>query len=66
MVGIMAMMDPPRASVPDAIAKCQAAGIKVQWGYEYRTPQNLSEYQTILFGTPMITQVRGGKNHLNT
>merc|ERR1712020_431384 len=29
MVGIMALMDPPRASVPDAIAKCQAAGIKV-------------------------------------
>ena len=29
MVGIMALMDPPRAAVPDAIAKCQAAGIKV-------------------------------------
>ena len=29
MVGILALMDPPRASVPDAIAKCQAAGIKV-------------------------------------
>jgi sodium/potassium-transporting ATPase subunit alpha len=25
----MSMMDPPRANVPDAIAKCQAAGIKV-------------------------------------
>ncbi len=23
MVGIMAMMDPPRATVPDSIAKCQ-------------------------------------------
>eukprot|EP00095_Tigriopus_kingsejongensis_P006796 snap_masked-scaffold1064_size65302-processed-gene-0.1 protein:Tk06796 transcript:snap_masked-scaffold1064_size65302-processed-gene-0.1-mRNA-1 annotation:"sodium potassium-transporting atpase subunit alpha-like isoform x2" len=29
MVGIMSLIDPPRASVPDSIAKCQAAGIKV-------------------------------------
>ena len=29
MVGLMSLMDPPRPSVPDAIAKCQAAGIKV-------------------------------------
>ncbi len=29
LVGVMSLMDPPRATVPDAIAKCQAAGIKV-------------------------------------
>jgi len=29
MVGLMSMIDPPRATVPDAVAKCQAAGIKV-------------------------------------
>lgn len=25
----MAMIDPPRAAVPDAVAKCRSAGIKV-------------------------------------
>ncbi|TRY70575.1 hypothetical protein TCAL_08725 [Tigriopus californicus] len=29
LIGIMSLIDPPRASVPDSIAKCQAAGIKV-------------------------------------
>ncbi|QQP34851.1 Sodium/potassium-transporting ATPase subunit alpha, partial [Caligus rogercresseyi] len=29
LLGMMSMMDPPRATVPDSIAKCQAAGIKV-------------------------------------
>ena len=28
-VGLMSMIDPPRASVPDAVAKCRSAGIKV-------------------------------------
>lgn len=28
-VGLMAMIDPPRAGVPDAVAKCKSAGIKV-------------------------------------
>ena len=28
-VGLMAMIDPPRPSVPDAVAKCRSAGIKV-------------------------------------
>ena len=29
-VGLMAMIDPPRAAVPDAVAKCRSAGIKVR------------------------------------
>ncbi|XP_014681144.1 PREDICTED: sodium/potassium-transporting ATPase subunit alpha-B-like [Priapulus caudatus] len=28
-IGLMAMIDPPRAAVPDAVAKCRSAGIKV-------------------------------------
>ena len=29
-VGLMAMIDPPRPGVPDAVAKCRSAGIKVR------------------------------------
>uniref|UniRef100_A0A1W7RA69 Sodium/potassium-transporting ATPase subunit alpha n=1 Tax=Hadrurus spadix TaxID=141984 RepID=A0A1W7RA69_9SCOR len=28
-IGLMAMIDPPRAAVPDAVSKCRSAGIKV-------------------------------------
>ena len=28
-VGLMSMIDPPRAAVPDAVSKCRCAGIKV-------------------------------------
>lgn len=28
-VGLMSMIDPPRATVPDAVVKCRSAGIKV-------------------------------------
>ena len=28
-VGLMAMIDPPRNGVPDAVKKCKSAGIKV-------------------------------------
>lgn len=27
--GLMSMIDPPRATVPDAVVKCRSAGIKV-------------------------------------
>ena len=28
-VGLMSLIDPPRAAVPDAVSKCRSAGIKV-------------------------------------
>ena len=28
-LGLMSMIDPPRAAVPDAVEKCRSAGIKV-------------------------------------
>lgn len=28
-VGLISMIDPPRASVPDAVSKCRSAGVKV-------------------------------------
>ncbi|KAG8535078.1 hypothetical protein GDO81_029492 [Engystomops pustulosus] len=31
-VGLMSMIDPPRAAVPDAVGKCRSAGIKVRGG----------------------------------
>ena len=30
-VGLMSMIDPPRAAVPDAVGKCRSAGIKVSY-----------------------------------
>ena len=32
-VGLMSMIDPPRAAVPDAVGKCRSAGIKVNFCY---------------------------------
>ena len=34
-VGLMSLIDPPRAAVPDAVAKCRSAGIKVIYNYYY-------------------------------
>jgi sodium/potassium-transporting ATPase subunit alpha len=34
-VGLISMIDPPRAAVPDAVAKCRSAGIK---GINYNDP----------------------------
>lgn len=31
-LGLMSMIDPPRAAVPSAVAKCRSAGIKVRAG----------------------------------
>jgi len=35
-VGLMSMIDPPRAAVPDAVAKCRSAGIKVHQHHHHR------------------------------
>lgn len=32
-VGLMSMIDPPRAAVPDAVGKCRSAGIKVIYSW---------------------------------
>jgi len=29
-IGLISMIDPPRAAVPDAVGKCRSAGIKVR------------------------------------
>ncbi len=33
-VGLMSMIDPPRAAVPDAVTKCRSAGIKVLYSFK--------------------------------
>uniref|UniRef100_A0ACB8FS00 Sodium/potassium-transporting ATPase subunit alpha-3 n=1 Tax=Sphaerodactylus townsendi TaxID=933632 RepID=A0ACB8FS00_9SAUR len=40
-VGLMSMIDPPRAAVPDAVGKCRSAGIK---------PQHYGEIQSLNLG----------------
>ena len=37
-VGLMSMIDPPRAAVPDAVGKCRSAGIKVRPPFLPRPP----------------------------
>ena len=32
-LGFISMIDPPRAAVPDAVAKCREAGIKVKYHF---------------------------------
>ena len=45
-VGLMAMIDPPRAAVPDAVAKCRSAGIKVS---AKRTGQGQHAFYTLIY-----------------
>lgn len=33
-LGLVSMIDPPRAAVPDAVAKCRSAGIKVSKNFK--------------------------------
>lgn len=37
-VGLMSMIDPPRAAVPDAVGKCRSAGIKVEISFNFSVP----------------------------
>lgn len=37
-VGLLSMIDPPRSTVPDAVAKCRSAGIKVSAACWLRKP----------------------------
>merc|ERR1719383_443643 len=49
-LGFYAMIDPPRASVPDAVLKCQAAGIKVVMvtGDHYTTAEAIAKQVNII------------------
>lgn len=38
-VGLMSMIDPPRAAVPDAVGKCRSAGIKVGTQTSRQSPE---------------------------
>ena len=40
-IGLMSMIDPPRAAVPDAVGKCRSAGIKVNQPPPGLTPDSL-------------------------
>lgn len=45
-VGLMSMIDPPRAAVPDAVGKCRSAGIKVR---VWSNPLTRTEIITLTF-----------------
>lgn len=59
-VGLMSMIDPPRAAVPDAVGKCRSAGIKVcMWsaaGLDLKPERNYQKL-TNKFELVMIRQV---------
>ena len=42
-VGLMSMIDPPRAAVPDAVAKCRSAGIKVSQSVNQSVNQSINQ-----------------------
>ena len=55
-VGLMSIIDPPRDSVPEAIAKCKTAGIKVIMvtGDQQLTASAISKQIGIIEGTSSI------------
>ncbi|KAI1229535.1 hypothetical protein IHE44_0014694 [Lamprotornis superbus] len=53
-VGLMSMIDPPRAAVPDAVGKCRSAGIKVRPPGPPKFPPNSQRNPQILPEFPAI------------
>jgi len=64
-VGLMSMIDPPRAAVPDAVAKCRSAGIKVFdlfsiWLFRFITFQDQSTcYKRVTLCYVQVIMVTG-------
>ena len=62
-VGLMSMIDPPRAAVPDAVGKCRSAGIKVWPGAAGRgqgqRPRGRCGGWTITKQCPQVIMVTG-------
>lgn len=53
-LGLISMIDPPRAAVPDAVGKCRSAGIKVSI---YRFPPSINLQFSILCPMSMVTEI---------
>lgn len=62
-VGLMSMIDPPRAAVPDAVGKCRSAGIKVwpggQRGRQGQGSRGQWRGWTICAQCPQVIMVTG-------
>jgi hypothetical protein len=63
-VGLMSMIDPPRAAVPDAVGKCRSAGIKVLASFLPTPPVSLYAWcqrsGDCSSCCPEVTQAPGG------
>lgn len=55
-VGLISMIDPPRAAVPDAVGKCRSAGIKV--GCPAHTPSSSPQTLPLLLFFPWVLFLR--------
>uniref|UniRef100_A0A2K5S348 Sodium/potassium-transporting ATPase subunit alpha-2 n=1 Tax=Cebus imitator TaxID=2715852 RepID=A0A2K5S348_CEBIM len=59
-VGLMSMIDPPRAAVPDAVGKCRSAGIKVLASLPPRHPSLPHARGLGAPGREQCVEARGG------
>ncbi len=57
-VGLMSLIDPPRAAVPDAVTKCRSAGIKVLIISQRKN--NKREYVALLTGAEGNDSIHNG------